>query len=181
MFCVVEDARHGTLPEVLADEFEGVFKRQWPRLVRILYRMTGDRSLSEDLAQEAFVRFYRKRERLEKPEAWLHRVVIRLGLDALKSRNRRGWREQVASGNAIQLPMPDGQLEIAERQWLTRRVLADMPQRSVLLLILHYSGFSHVEIGEAAGLRTTSVGTLLNRAERDFKERFLKLTKGARP
>ena len=177
----VECARAEMLPELLAGEFERVFKRQWPRLVRILYRMTGDKSLSEDLAQESFVRFYRKRERLEKPEAWLHRVVIRLGLDALKSRNRRIWREQVASVTAMQLPTPDGELELAERQRLTRRVLADMPRRSALLLILHYSGLSHVEIGEAAGLRTTSIGTLLNRAERDFKERFLKLTKGARP
>lgn len=180
MFCA-EDVGIGTFVEVVTDEFERVFRRHWPHLVRILYRVTGDKGLSEDLAQEALIRFYQRRGRLEKPGAWLYRVVIRLGLDALKSRNRRTRREQVASGAALSSPMPDGQLELAERQGLTRRILASMPQRSVLLLILHYSGFSHAEIGEAAGLKPTSIGTLLSRAERDFKERFLKMTKGARP
>jgi RNA polymerase sigma factor (sigma-70 family) len=162
-------------------DFEQLFATQWPRLVRILHRMTGNRSQAEDIVQETFLRFHKRRHALQSPAAWLYRVALRLGLDALRGDRRRGRWEQTAFASAHASSTPDTQVQVAEQQELVSRVLGRMSKRSAQLLLLRYSGLSFAEIAEITGLKVSSVGTLLNRAELDFKKRYLKLSRGARP
>ena len=51
-------------------------------------------------------------------------------------------------------------------------VLAKMKKRPAKILILRHSGFSYAEIAEAIGIASSSVGTLLARAEREFERRW---------
>jgi RNA polymerase sigma-70 factor (sigma-E family) len=63
------------------------------RLVGMLGLLAGDRDLAEELAQEALVRAcrdWRKVRDLDRPGAWLHRVVVNLAL----SGHRRHRAEQ---------------------------------------------------------------------------------------
>jgi DNA-directed RNA polymerase specialized sigma24 family protein len=53
-----------------------------------------------------------------------------------------------------------------------RKVLSQMKARSAKILVLRYSGLSYAEIAAAVKVSPKSVGTLLNRAERDFEKRF---------
>jgi RNA polymerase sigma-70 factor (ECF subfamily) len=48
-------------------------------------------------------------------------------------------------------------------------VLARLPERSAVLLVLRYSGLSYAEIASALDVRASSVGTLLRRAEEAFR------------
>jgi DNA-directed RNA polymerase specialized sigma24 family protein len=48
--------------------FEGFFKERYEPLLRALFLITGDRHEAEDLAQEAFVRVFRRWERLRNTE-----------------------------------------------------------------------------------------------------------------
>jgi RNA polymerase sigma-70 factor (ECF subfamily) len=68
-----------------------VFDPLRPRLIRVAYRMLGSLADSEDVVQDAFMRWLgTDRSAVEEPEAFLRRVVTRLCLDFLKSaRNRR--------------------------------------------------------------------------------------------
>ena len=43
------------------------------------------------------------------------------------------------------------------------------------LLILRSSGLSYKELAEALNVKPTSIGTLLNRAEEEFRNRYLAL------
>lgn len=163
------------------DDFEQLFRTEWPRMVGMLSRMTGNRHRAEDLAQEAFLRLHVQRQVLQNPTAWLYRVTVRLGLDAIRSDRRRGrWEQGAAALNSLP-STPDTQFQLAERQKLVGRVLERMTKRSAQLLILRYSGLSFAEVAEIIGRRVSSVGTLLDRAERDFKKRYLRMSKGARP
>jgi RNA polymerase sigma factor (sigma-70 family) len=162
-------------------DFEHLFTAQWHRLVRILYRMTGNWSQAEDIVQETFLRFHKRQHTLRNPAAWLYRVSLRLGLDALRGDRRRGRWEQTAFASAHAPSTPDTHVQLAEQQELVSRVLGRMSKRSAQLLVLRYSGLPFAEIAEIIGLKVSSVGTLLNRAELDFKKRYLKLSKGARP
>ncbi len=63
-----------------------LFERSRPRLLGAAYRMVGSLSDAEDILQEAFLRMRSvAMESLDDPEAYLFRVVSRLGVDHLRS------------------------------------------------------------------------------------------------
>jgi RNA polymerase sigma-70 factor (ECF subfamily) len=68
-----------------------VFEAQRGHLLGIAYRMLGEMSAAEDMAQEAWLRWRRAEgEDIRDPRAWLSAVTVRLSLDALrKARTRR--------------------------------------------------------------------------------------------
>ncbi|MBL6852973.1 MAG: RNA polymerase sigma factor SigJ [Alphaproteobacteria bacterium] len=67
------------------------FEAQRTHLIGIAYRMLGEMSAAEDVAQEAWLRWRRvEDEDIRDPRAWLSAVTVRLSLDALrKARARR--------------------------------------------------------------------------------------------
>lgn len=67
------------------------FEAQRTHLIGIAYRMLGEMSAAEDVAQEAWLRWRRADgEGIRDPRAWLSAVTVRLSLDALrKARARR--------------------------------------------------------------------------------------------
>jgi RNA polymerase sigma-70 factor (ECF subfamily) len=68
-----------------------VFEAQRSHLLGIAYRMLGEMSAAEDVAQEVWLRWNRAAEEdIRDPRAWLSAVTVRLALDALrKARARR--------------------------------------------------------------------------------------------
>ena len=52
-----------------------------------------------------------------------------------------------------------------------RQVLAQLPERQRAALVLRASGLSYAEVADALGVRPGSVGTILARAERAFREK----------
>jgi RNA polymerase sigma-70 factor (ECF subfamily) len=159
-------------------DFEAIFQQHWPRLVALLYRLTGDRPEAEDLALEVFWRLHRQPSVSESgadPGGWLYRVAIRLGYNALRSRKRRGHYEQAAAAQAAEpstQPAPEAQVEQRQERQRVRRVLARMRPRAAQLLILRHSGLSYAELAAATGAAPGSVGTLLARAEKEFERRY---------
>ena len=72
-----------------AASFETLLRRYRLPLVSFFHRMVRDQALAEDLAQEAFLRIYKARERYQ-PEArfttWLYRIATNLALNAICDR-----------------------------------------------------------------------------------------------
>jgi len=71
------------------EEFTSFYTASFPRLVGQLYAMTGDRAEAQDAVQEAFVRAWVHRGRIEKDrgaEAWVRVTAWRIAA----SRWRRG-------------------------------------------------------------------------------------------
>jgi RNA polymerase sigma-70 factor (ECF subfamily) len=56
---------------------------------------------------------------------------------------------------------------------MVRRVLLQLPERQRECLALRAEGLSYAEIAGVLGLAPSSVGTLLARAERAFKDTYL--------
>jgi RNA polymerase sigma-70 factor, ECF subfamily len=68
----------------------GFIATERPRLVRLAYRMLGSVPEAEDVVQEALVRCQRQANaEVDRPSAYLSRVVTRLCLDVLKSARRQ--------------------------------------------------------------------------------------------
>ena len=153
-------------------DFDATFDEHYPPLVRYLHRLTGDRDVAEDIAQEALVRLFERR--IDGTEAalraWLFKTAIHLVRDRWRveeNRRRLLTAHPVRPGSPAG---PDEDLERAETRDAARRVLDSMATRDREILLMRYSGFSYGEIADAVEVAATSVGTLLARAERRFAE-----------
>jgi len=150
--------------------FEGLFRREYARVVNIAHRIVRDRDLAEDVAQDVFVSFYRKHPAdAGYAPAWLHAAAAHTALNTIRSRARRERRETAHANDSDRVADPVHAAETAETRDEVRAVLARMDERSAALLALRYTGLSYEEIAAALGLRKSSIGTLLRRAEDAFR------------
>ncbi len=180
---LMPDTQNNSLAEPSGDEtFECMFQRYYPLVYQLAYRCTGQREEAEDIVQEAFIRFYHTPPQVTNEQdrrAWLCRVTTNLGLNALRSRQRRIAHEhqvgestqRVVSDEAARLN-PEQQVLEKEQADFIRSVLAELPERQQTYLLLRSVGLSYAEIAQATGVAPASVGSLLARAEREFRRRY---------
>ncbi|MBL8980323.1 MAG: sigma-70 family RNA polymerase sigma factor [Gemmatimonadetes bacterium] len=157
------------------DPFERLFHAQFPRLQRYLDRLSGDGELARDLAQESFLRLYRRSGLPDRPEAWLITVATNLWRNARAARGRR--RRLLGPARAPELvgdpsPSPAHATLAAEAGVRVRAALAQLPDRDRELLLLLAEGYRYREIAEATGIAEASIGTLLARAKRAFRAAY---------
>jgi RNA polymerase sigma-70 factor (ECF subfamily) len=96
--CMSLDRREKPLVTSAKDElFENIFIRYYPLVYRLAYRYVGQPDEAEDIAQEVFLRFYHLPSRATnetQQRAWLCRVAINLGLNALRKRKSHSSQER---------------------------------------------------------------------------------------
>jgi RNA polymerase sigma-70 factor (ECF subfamily) len=157
------------------DEFTRVFEAHYQRLYRYLDRLSGDPDLAADLAQEAFTKLYLRGSLPEEPGAWLATVANNLFRNVHNTRTRRSELLKVVpeasrySDHAVEPDVPAASSDIARR---VRRALDAMPERDRSLLLLRAEGYSYREMAAALEMNEASVGTLLARAKRAFRELY---------
>lgn len=113
-------------------------------MVRSAWSICRDLALAEELAQEAFVKAYRRWAKLDEggyAEPWLHRVVMNLALDTVRRASRgRVLEASVARGHLALVPgpqLPDEAVEVLrrlpkrQREAVFLRVIADLPEDEV--------------------------------------------------
>src|ERR1700719_4690710 len=69
------------------DSFRVLLDKHRNPVIHFIYRMVQDRAISEELAQEVFLRVYRSRETYEptaKFTTWLYRIATHLALNWLR-------------------------------------------------------------------------------------------------
>ena len=160
-------------------EFRAIFLQHYARIVATLVRLLGDRSHAEEVANDAFWRLYRQPglQANGNVGGWLYRTATNVGIDALRASGRRRQYEG-AAGEARNQGRANGPLDDLLREEKCRRVrsvLASIKPTQAQLLILRNSGFSYKELAEALDVKMTSIGTMLNRAEEEFRNRYLAL------
>jgi RNA polymerase sigma-70 factor (ECF subfamily) len=160
-------------------EFRAVFFRLYARIVGVLVRLVGDQARAEEVANDAFMRLYRQPAMQADGNigGWLYRTAMNLGIDAVRASNRRHKYEEKA-GREIEHATVDGPLDDLLREEKCERVrgvLATIKPVNAQLLLLRTSGFSYKEIAEALDLKATGIGSMLIRAEAEFRNRYLAL------
>jgi RNA polymerase sigma factor (sigma-70 family) len=157
--------------------FERLFERCYPPLFGLTYRIVGDREEAEEVLQEAFCKLAAAPV-LGQPEpevaAWLQRVCLNLGFNRLRARRRAAERLERAGRLEPRAAPPDPASVVVqnEQQERVRQVLARLPDRQRDCLLLRHFGYAYAEIAATLGLAVGSVGVLLARAERAFRELY---------
>jgi RNA polymerase sigma factor (sigma-70 family) len=154
------------------DAFVALFEGYFPRLYRYLDRLSGEPELAADLAQEAFVRLYTRGALPDAPEAWLVSVAMNLFRNdrSTSARRRRLLTVARAEGALADAPPSPDRLALTDEGDRVRAALQRLSVRERQMLLLHAEGYSYREIALALELHEGSIGTLLARAKRAFRQ-----------
>lgn len=155
------------------DRFAAMFEAHFARLYRYLDRLSGEPELASDIAQEAFVRLFRRGSMPDTPEAWLISVALNLFRNAKSSRSRRGRLLTATRSEGVLAdppPAPDQAAIAEDSRGRVRAALDRLPQRERGLLLLRAEGYSYRDMAIALELNEASVGTLLARARHAFRK-----------
>lgn len=153
----------------------GLFTAHFQRLYRYLNRLSGEPDLAADLAQEAFIRLSGRGSLPEAPEAWLVTVALNLFRNEMttRSRRRRLLKLRAREGGAeAPAPGPDQAGVAGGNRGRVRAALDRLPERDRQLLLLQAEGYSYRDLALALGLNEASVGALLARARRAFRQSY---------
>jgi RNA polymerase sigma-70 factor (ECF subfamily) len=126
--------------------------RHGPALVLFARQWTPTRSDAEDVVQEAFVRFWRAKDRAQDAMAYLYACVETCAIDANRSDRRRVRREGVSARHENDA-MFACRAECDERRALIESALSRLPdvQREVVVMKI-WGGLSFPQIGSALGI-----------------------------
>lgn len=173
-----DPARESKWPD---SAFEELFLKNYTRIVGLLFRLVGDRTRAEELANDVFWKAYCQPLLLGSDgnvAGWLYRTATNLGIDALRAAARRQQYEQAAGPVMLGAGAPADPLnEIlrTEKRSRVRAALALLKPAQAQILMLRSSGFSYNELAECLGVQRGSVGTMLARAEAEFRKRYTDL------
>lgn len=157
------------------DRFTELFDARFQRLYRYLDRLSGEPELAGDLAQEAFVRLYQRGSMPDAPDAWLITVAMNLFRNTRSMQARRRRLLTVARAEAVLAdppPSPAHGIGGTDEALRVRGALDQLPDRERQILLLRAEGYSYREISAALDVNEASIGTLLARAKRAFRESF---------
>ena len=155
------------------------FERARSHLGAVAYRLLGTSGEAEDAVQEAFLRWdAAERTTIERPAAWLTRVVVNLCLHQLDSARVR--RESYV-GQWLPEPLPPGDPllgpeELAEQRDAVSYAVLDLleylpPRERAVLVLREAFGYSHAEIAETLGTSEAGSQQALARARGHLRSR----------
>ena len=145
-------------------EFDLLYRRSAKRLIGVTYAACGDLQEAQDCVQEAFVRAWTHRGRLDQyaaPEAWLQVTALRLCVS--------GWRRRQAFQRALWRsgPPPSAQQAPEATTVDVVRLLQRLPPTSRITVSLHYlADWPVAEIAQHLGMPESTVRSHLFRGRK---------------
>lgn len=159
--------------------FRAIVDGHAPRVHALAWRMTGDATAAEDIAQEAMMRLWSHADRWQPGgagiAAWLRRVATNLVFD-------RSRRSRFLSGEALpertdEAPLADEQMAADQLRSVAHAAVMALPDRQRAAIVLTY--FEELPNADAAallGLHIKAFESLLLRARAALKQRCAALT-----
>jgi RNA polymerase sigma-70 factor (ECF subfamily) len=153
-------------------------------VVHFLYRMIQDHSVSEELAQEVFLRVYRSRNTYEptaKFTTWLFRIATHLALNWLRDGKHERGQERLDddSGDGPVRQVPDRETTVEQKMLYevrleeVRRAISALPEKQRAAVLMHkYEEMEYSQIAKALDCSESAVKSLLFRAYETLRARL---------
>jgi RNA polymerase sigma-70 factor (ECF subfamily) len=156
-----------------ADAVLALLARYRPPLVRLLWGVTGDGALAEDLAQEALILAFQSLAQLRDPGAfypWVRRLAMRHALRAVRRETARSVQE-AAEAVAIHDPAREAETRVA-----VAAVLASLsPDLRATLVLREIEQLDYGEIAEVLEVPIGTVRSRLFKAREQFRKAWLEM------
>ena len=152
------------------DTFRAFYDRTARQVWAYLARITGDRTLADDLLQESYYRFLRAERRFDS-ESHRRNYLFRIATNLAHDRHRRAHgtiNVALPAENEAGALAADTDLaaDTARRADLAKAMAQLKPREREMLWLAYAHGSSHEEIADSLGLRKSSIKILLFRARR---------------
>jgi RNA polymerase sigma-70 factor (ECF subfamily) len=158
-------------------KFKEIYDSVFPLLVKIVFKITGNVDMAEEICQEAFIRLY---ERIDKfPDAnqakyWL----IRVGKNLAINQQKRKGRERKAYERVLHEPKrkeETGEIKLLKQESYSevQRALDTLPDKLKTVLVLkEYGNLNYKEIADILKISEGNVKVRVYRARKQLLEYF---------
>jgi len=145
-------------------------------VIGLIARITGDRALAEDLAQETFVKAFRNLAAFDttrRLSSWLFRIAHNTAIDAMRRSRPHASIDapHTASIRQGEPAAPPGQ-DPVERQELGRALEAALtglrPDQRAAIVLRYENGLSFDEIGTVLGVPEATARSHVHRARKEL-------------
>lgn len=151
------------------EEFSHIFKKYYPRLCHFSFRVTGSMALSEDICQEAFIRYWHNRSNVSDSEdavkSYLYTAVRNACISQLRHNKvvKRYLKSQ--DGADTEDITVDHAMILSEVAAEIRQALEKLPQGCRQVVQMAYlEGMKNKEIASRLGVSVNTVKTQRQRA-----------------
>jgi RNA polymerase sigma-70 factor (ECF subfamily) len=163
-----------------AGETLGVlFDRYHTPLYNFYSKLTGDRTLSEDLVQEVFLRILKYRQSYQEGtpfRAWIYQIARNARVDHY----RKTPKHITFEPEMAPAVMPKDSAQHSEEAELLHRALMQLPEEKREILILsRFQELKYDEIARLLGCELGTVKTRIHRAIHELRQTFRQLESGA--
>jgi RNA polymerase sigma-70 factor, ECF subfamily len=141
-------------------EIEDVYRRRYPRFLRVARASLRDEDRARDAVQETFARAIQSRFDFRGEgslEGWIWRTLVHLCADERRSTGERPQAELASNGHPPEWPE-------------VRAAVAALPERQRLALFLrHYADLDYEAIATALGVQRGTVAATLHAAHESLR------------
>lgn len=163
--------------------YDQIVHRYQDQLVNFVYMFLGDRSDSEDVVQETFLRVYRNKhmyKQVAKFSTWIYTIAGNLAKTELRRRRRRKILSLTQMGfedKDYELPAdtktPEKIIDGEMREKLIRKEIDELPVRFKEVIVLRdVEEFSYEEISQILDIPIGTVKSRVNRARSRLQNRL---------
>lgn len=159
-----------------------IVDRYQRRLLGLLLHACGDAELSEDIAQEAFVRAYQKLAMFS-GESQFYTWLARIAMNLLFSDRRRKRLENQIGREGLEVALdgdgianraaqasPDQHLELSETQHCVQQAIAQLnEERRIVIILRDFDGMDYDAIAETLEIPVGTVRSRLHRGRLELR------------
>jgi len=155
--------------------FDMLFERYKNEAVRTAFLITGNQSICEDIAQEAFIKCYGSIGGLDNPKAfraWFYRILTRIAWKYGKAAGRETADEDIIE--KADAACTDISFERHMRSEINRLLYSEIsrlePRKKAVIVLYYFDGLSTKEIASALNCFEGTVKSRLHSAREELKK-----------
>jgi RNA polymerase sigma-70 factor (ECF subfamily) len=164
--------------------FALLLERHRGPVVHFLYRMVQNQAVSEELAQEVFLRVYRSRSTYEptaKFTTWLFRIATHVALNSIRDGKKEKGHESldVETSDGMERQVADRQPTVEQelvhnvKRREVRQAIEALPAKQRAAVLMHkYEGLDYGQIAAVLSCSESAIKSLLFRAYESLRGRL---------
>jgi len=164
--------------------FALLLERHRGPVVHFLYRMVQYQAVSEELAQEVFLRVYRSRSTYEptaKFTTWLFRIATHVALNSIRDGKKEKGHESldVETSDGMERQVADSQPTVEQelvqnvKRREVRQAIEALPAKQRAAVLMHkYEGLDYAQIAAVLSCSESAIKSLLFRAYESLRGRL---------
>ncbi len=160
-----------------------LFDRHHRKLFDFFVRMTGSRSVADDLVQDVFIRILKYRKTFRDNSlfrAWMFQIARNARLDYYRQHPAEMLLpENHANGLASRAPLPAQEIESAQNAELLKQAMFRLSSdKREVLILSRYHEMNYEQIAELMSCEVGTIKTRVHRAVRELRDIFQQLSTG---